>query len=228
MPAMKDKQNKELQEEIADVTSEEKQDAESEGKKRAKQYKYFEAILYPQDNETNRHLDILNYIMNNTLLFPAACYIKHDHDVGEDGLPLKDHYHILFQVSDKYTRAGMIKHFRGYVGKSLLHGCEHPKAMVLYMVHRTFESEEDGKYLYDDDALIGDETLTKYLKQNANFVQNQVIGNICKNGYMVDVLCEADDLQRQEIMEHAVFYMGISNQQINRRKIGEYYNGNDR
>ena len=47
-------------------------------------YKWFEAILYPQDNEQNHHYEVLRYIQNSSILYPTFIGILHDKDDNKE------------------------------------------------------------------------------------------------------------------------------------------------
>lgn len=210
-----------------ELQKQQNEDAKSQCANRALKYTWFTMILYPQDDETNMHKQIISFIETTPLLFPEWIWVLHDRDINEEtGEIKKPHVHMLIKTSEPYTIKGIAKAFLNQVKGELLQGAHHPRALVLYYAHKTLESREDGKAVYSKDEFHGTLSLLKYLEQSANFVQKSVLSNIKEYGYMLDVLENADDLERDEIYAHANLYNNISNQQINRRKTGKYKDGN--
>lgn len=143
-------------------------------KQKPEQSKWFELILYPQDNEQNRNKDLLNYIENTSLLFPKYVWILHDKDEEEKGQHKKDHIHLLLYTNRRYTINGLNKHFDGVLNSMQLNVVHNEVAYMLYMLHETFASAKDGKHKYSVDEMHGSQELISIIKvQNENFVQKE-------------------------------------------------------
>lgn len=57
--------------------------------------RYFEAILYPEDENYIKYMD------NIKKFYQEVTYITHDRDIDENGDIKKPHTHILFKVRGK-------------------------------------------------------------------------------------------------------------------------------
>lgn len=179
-------------------------------------YKWFEAILYPQDNEQNHHYEVLRYIQNSSILYPTFIGILHDKD------DKKEHYHIAFQVRQKMTVEGVSGQLCDYVTPYvLLNGIGNIYGYTKYLIHDTLKAHDDGKYKYAVNELFGDKKLIGLL-QNGNFVQKGIEDKIKEHGYLLDVVENCNEYEKAEIMEHTYYYSILSNQQINRKKTGPY------
>jgi hypothetical protein len=164
-------------------------------KQKPEQSKWFELILYPQDNEQNRNKDLLDYIEKTPLLFPKYVWILHDKDIDEKGNPKKDHIHLLLNTNRRYTMNGLNKHFDGVLNTMQLNVVHNEVAYILYMLHETFSSVKDGKWKYSVDDMHGNNGLISIVKvQNENFVQKETF-------YMARQATCYDDLF-EKIYEH--------------------------
>lgn len=111
----------------------EQEQTEQQLKQKPQQSKWFELILYPQENEQNRNKDLMDYIERTPLLFPKYVWILHDKDeYTEDtdkhkkGEHKKDHVHLLLNTNRRYTKNGLNKHFEGILNTKQLN-------IVLYL-----------------------------------------------------------------------------------------------
>lgn len=140
-------------------------------KKRSETAKYFALVLYPDDPH---HVQILEYMRANDILYPSLVYILHDKDydaretlhdclVGVDKdlqivVLAKPHYHVFVECVKEITASGFVKRFV-INNVPYIHHVEivrDPVAYIQYMIHADFASINDPyKFQYPLDELKG-------------------------------------------------------------------------
>lgn len=198
-------------------------------RKKPAQSSWFVFILYPQDNDRNENADIMQYIINEHLLFPEWAYIMHDQDVLDTttddhvaGEHKKDHVHLLFKTHRRYTLNGIHIHFNGILNSKQVEIVNDEISYLKYMLHQTWNSKEDGKYPYTADQITATGKLKNILSiQNENFVQKLLIHIIQKETTLdnvIDAIYEIDDIELQNSLENLLvnkaFFAKYSDQKI--------------
>lgn len=163
-----------------------------EKEKDKKRYYWFEFILYPQDDSTNKNQYLLDFILRNKFLFPKCVYITHDRDIEPDGSIKKSHVHCIVKLSEKYTIDGILE-CMVYLNEHQVEPIIHLRQAIAYLTHDTIKAEALNKPKYDKSELRGDFDLVEKIIQNRNTVQKMLREIIKINHYTTDVYDYIED-----------------------------------